>query len=342
LMVGAIVAAAVLLARALAPLEYAVFAWRSAVGLRQAHRRLSSLLDSRKTVTLAERADDESAQALVELRRATAVVPDANRVLLNNISLSLSPGELLGIIGPVGAGKSALGRLMAGLIVPRTGTVLFKGRRMDAQLMAFEGAAVGYCPQEPQLFAGSVAENIARLSDELNMEAVVRAARQVGLHERIELLPEGYATILASGGYPLSAGLRQQLALARAFYGDPDFIVLDEPAAWVDQFAQNALLQAIDVVRARGAAVALITHQPALLRGADRIAVMRNGGIEMLGPRGQVMQRIGAQTRPAADSATSGDAGALRARAPAGASQAGVASGSFALAAPLSDKEQVE
>lgn len=342
LMVGGIVAAAVLLARALSPLEYAVFAWRSAMGLRQAHRRISALLDTRKIATRAERADDESAQALVELRRATAVAPEANRVLLNNISLTLSPGELLGIIGPVGAGKSILGRLMAGLIVPRAGSVFFKGRRMDAQTTAFDGAAIGYCPQDPQLFSGSVAENIARLSDGLSMDGVVRAAREVGLHERIESLPEGYATMLSAGGYPLSAGLRQQLALARAFYGEPEFIVLDEPAAWVDQFAQNALLQAIDSARARGAAVALITHQPALLRGADRIAVMRNGAIEMLGPRVQVLQRIGAQARSAAGSTASGDAGALRTRASAASSQAGVAGGSFALAAPLSGKEQTE
>jgi ABC-type protease/lipase transport system fused ATPase/permease subunit len=231
LMVGAIVAASVLLGRALAPLEYVVFAWRSAIGLRQAHRRLNAMLAVRETASLGERSEEDAAHALLDVRRALALAPDTNRVLLNNISLSLSPRELLGVIGPVGAGKSTLGRLMTGLIVPRSGTVLFKGRRFDAARSSLDGASIGYCPQDPQLFAGTVFDNIARFSDGRHIDEVVSAARMVGLHDRIEALPEGYSTVLAPGGNPLSSGMKQQVALARAFFGDPDLVVLDEPAA---------------------------------------------------------------------------------------------------------------
>lgn len=342
LMVGAIVAAAVLLARALAPLEYSVFAWRSALGLRQANRRLGALLGARSPAGRAERSEEDSAHALLELRRAVVVAPETNRVLLNNISFALSPRELLGVVGPVGAGKSTLGRLMAGLIVPRTGSVLLKGRRFDAVTSAVEGASIGYCPQEPQLFSGTIADNIARFNESGTMDDVVRAARLVGLHERIEALPDAYATVLATGGHPLSSGMRQQVALARAFFGDPDLIVLDEPAAWVDQLAQSALLQAIDSARSRGAGIALITHQPALLRAADRIAVIRGGVIEMLGPRGQVLQRIGMRARaPSGDEAT-GEGVPPRARSSSDGPNANVVAGSFALAAPLSGKEKME
>lgn len=292
LMVGAIVAASVLLGRALSPLEYAVFAWRSAMSMRQSWRRLGSLLADRDSSKVRQRAEDEPGRSLVDVRRAVVSAPDTGRVLLNQISMTVEPGEVLGIVGPTGAGKSLLGRLLIGLAAPRTGLVLLNGRRVEAGRTVAGAMTVGYCPQEPQLFSGSVADNISRFNSGECFAAVVEAARQVGLHERVEALPDGYATQLGADGHPLSAGLRQQLALARAFFADPDLIVLDEPAAWIDQAAQASLLQALDRLVQRGAAAVVITHQPGLLRSADRLAVMRNGAIDVIGPRNAVLRRI--------------------------------------------------
>lgn len=302
LMVGAIVAASVLLGRALSPLEYAVFAWRSAMAMRQSWGRLGALLTDRDDGKLMQRAEDEPGRSLVEVRRALVVAPDSGRMLLNQISIAVDPGEILGVVGPTGAGKSLLGRLLVGLAAPRSGFVVLKGRRVEVGRSAPGGLMIGYCPQEPQLFSGSIADNISRFSVGECFPAVVEAARQVGLHERVEALPDGYATLMAAGGHPLCAGLRQQIALARAFYADPDLIVLDEPAAWIDQSAQASLMQAFDRVTERGGAVVVMTHQPALLRTADRVAVMRQGAIELIGPRQAVTRKLGngLPTRPAA------------------------------------------
>lgn len=206
------------------------------------------------------------------------------------------------------------------------------------------GGAVGYCPQEPQILSGSIADNIARFSDGYDFEAVVRAARLVGLHDRVEALPQAYGTLLGMGGFPLSAGLKQQVALARAFYGDPDLIVLDEPAVWVEQVAQTALLQSIDTARSRGAAVVLITHQPGLLRGADRIALVRAGSIEMLGPRAQVMERLGARAGTVADTETrrEGSPKAAAGSASGALRHAQPVSGAVTLAATRSGRGQME
>jgi PrtD family type I secretion system ABC transporter len=292
LMVGAIVAASVLLGRALSPLEYAVFAWRSAMAMRQSWHRLGALLAELDSGKGKQRAEDEPDRSVVDVRRAVLTAPGSGRVLLNQISLAVDAGEVLGIIGPTGAGKSLLGRLLVGLAEPRTGLVLLKGRRVESGRTVSGAISIGYCPQEPQLFSGSIADNISRFAPGDCFSSVVAAARQVGLHERIEALPDGYATLMAAEGHPLSAGLRQQVALARAFYGTPDLIVLDEPAAWIDQSAQASLLQALDRVAQRGGAAVVITHQPGLLRSADRLAVMRNGAIDVLGPRNAVLRRI--------------------------------------------------
>ncbi|MEN9774868.1 MAG: hypothetical protein RL322_1938 [Pseudomonadota bacterium] len=349
LMVGAIVASSVLLGRALSPLEYVVFAWRSAMGLRQAHRRLGALLDQRPALARSDRADDERAGALVEVRRASVFAPESNQVLLNGISLSLAPGELLGVIGPVGAGKSTLGRLLVGLIAPRSGLVMVQGRRTDGVRSAGDGAAVGYCGQAPQLLSGTIADNISRFSGVGGLDTVVRAAQQLGLHDRIEALPDGYSTRISAEGFPLSAGLRQQVALARAFYGDPALIVLDEPAAWVDQATQTALSRAIERARERGAGVVVITHQPTLLRSADRIAVMRGGAIELLGPRDEVLRQLAGQGRGMARRGTVGDPFSAAGNPPGGPvdavrrpeAAAGLVNAPFALARPLNDEGQV-
>jgi PrtD family type I secretion system ABC transporter len=349
LMVGAIVAASVLLGRALSPLEYAVFAWRSAIAMREAHRRLGALLGSRSHEHSAERSEPDSETAVAELRRATVVSPESNRVLLNSVSLALAPGELLGIIGPSGAGKSSLGRLLAGVGVARSGSAWFKGRRIDVFRSSSDGACVGYCPQQPQLFAGTITANIARFSESERVDAVMQAARLVGLHDRVEALAEGYGTYLLPDGYPLSAGMRQQIALARAFYGSPDLLVLDEPAAWLDQAAQVALIEAIEVARARGAAVAVMTHQPGLLRNADRIAVMKAGAIEMIGPRFKVFQQLGGRASRATPvevaSAERDAADAGRAQAPPTSEDSAASArsaGSFVLSAPRPGQEQFE
>jgi PrtD family type I secretion system ABC transporter len=293
IMVGAIVAASVLLARVMAPIDSAIPAWRSARRAREAMRRLDAALVEPVAEPVLERVADEPNPPRFEARRATVRVSETGKTVLNRITLAAQPGELLGIVGASGSGKSALGRLIAGAWQPTGGTLLMNGRQAADWFNVNRAAMVGYCPQEPQVFSGSIDENIARFN--LNdgwREPVRRAARSVGLDGWVSALPDAYASRIGSGATVLPAGVRQQLSLARAFYGDPDLLVLDEPAAWLDHSAQQALMGAIEAARARGATVVLITHQPALLRNANRIVVMNGGAVELSGPADKVLAHL--------------------------------------------------
>lgn len=306
IMVGAIVAASVLLARVMAPIDSAIPAWRSARRAREAVRRLDAALVEPVGEPVLERVADEPNPPRFEARRATVRLGETGKTVLNRITLAAQPGELLGIVGASGSGKSALGRLIAGAWQPTGGSFLMNGRQGADWFGANRAAMVGYCPQEPLLFTGSIDENIARFSARDGWrEPVRRAAQLVGLDAWVSALPDAYASRIASGASSLPAGVRQQLALARAFYGDPGLLVLDEPAAWLDHSAQQALLGAIDAARARGATVVMITHQPSLLKNASRIVVMNGGAVELSGPADKVLAHL-AGNRGGAPSASSG------------------------------------
>jgi ATP-binding cassette subfamily C exporter for protease/lipase/ATP-binding cassette subfamily C protein EexD len=292
---GVMVAATIILGRALAPIETLVAGWRSLVEARAAWRSLRDLLSEGKEAPATALPAPSGA---IEAERVSFAFSGAERPVLRGVSFSLPAGEALGVIGPSASGKSTLLRLALGVWKPSSGTMRLDGADAAAWSRARLGAYVGYLPQDVELFSGSVAENIARLG-EPDAAAVVRAAQRAHVHDMILRLPKGYDTEVGEAGQALSPGQRQRIALARALYsevsGSPRLVVLDEPNASLDQQGDEALLQTLQGLKAEGVTVLIVAHRPSLLRGVDKLLVLREGAVEMFGPRGAVMARL---TRP--------------------------------------------
>ena len=289
---GGMIASSILLSRALAPVEQMLAGWRSLIAGRESWQRLKALLEQ---APLGHRALAlPTPEGRVTLERVSFAA--AGRVLLRPTTLVIEPGEFLGMVGSSGAGKSTLCRLMIGALPPSGGVVRFDGVDIATQSRAAFGPHVGYLPQSPGLFAGTVAENIARLAAEPDGEAVVAAAKAAGVHELILHLPKGYDTVLGEEGAPLSAGQRQRLGLARALYGEPRLIVLDEPNAHLDAAGEQALAAALVRLKEQRVTVVLVTHRLNILRHADRVLVLEQGAIERVGPRDKILAEL---VRPA-------------------------------------------
>ena len=292
---GVMMAATIILGRALAPVESLIAGWRGVVEARHALRRLGELLD-------AEREPDAQTE-LPEPRGAVSVesvsfrFPGREALVLRNVAFALAPGEALGLVGPSASGKSTLARVLIGIWKPLTGSARLDAADVSAWPRAQLGRYVGYLPQDVELFAGTVAENIARLR-EVDSATVVRAAQRARCHEMILRLPRGYDTELGEGGLGLSPGQRQRVALARALYGEPRLVVLDEPNSNLDGEGEEALAAALRELKSAGVTAIVVTHRPALLATADKLLVLREGAVEMLGPAEQVMARITRGPRP--------------------------------------------
>jgi len=288
---GVMIAATIILGRALAPIEALVAGWRSLVEARTAWRSLEDLLHGRD---LQEKTPLPAPTGAIEAERVTFAFPGAERPVLRGVSFSLQAGEALGVVGPSASGKSTLLRLALGVWKPSSGTVRLDGADAAAWPREQLGAQVGYLPQDVELFSGSVAENIGRLA-ESDPAAVVRAAQRAHVHDMILRLPKGYDTEVGEAGQALSPGQRQRIALARALYGAPRLVVLDEPNASLDHQGDEALLKALQGLKEAGVTVLIVAHRPSLLRGVDKLLVLREGAVEMFGPRGAIMARL---TRP--------------------------------------------
>jgi ABC-type protease/lipase transport system fused ATPase/permease subunit len=226
-------------------------------------------------------------------------IKGAERPVLRGVSFSLGAGESLGIIGPSASGKSTLARLIVGVWRPGSGAVRLDGADVSAWARERLGPHIGYLPQDVELFSGTVAENIARLG-EPESAAVIRAAQRAGVHEMVLRLPKGYDTEAHESGQALSPGQRQRIALARALHGDPRLVVLDEPNANLDQEGEQALLAAMRSLKDEGVTVVIIAHRPSLLGGVDKLLVLREGAVEAVGPRAEVMRRFTLRPRQAA------------------------------------------
>ena len=289
---GGMIASSILLSRALAPIEQMLSGWRSLVQASECWQRLRVLLAfapaGKDALTL------PPPNGAVVLDRVGYTVED--RAILKPTTLSVEPGEFIGMVGPSGAGKSTLCRLLIGVLKPSSGIVRLDGVDIATQSRSVLGPHVGYLPQHTGLFAGTVAENIARLAPEPDAERVVQAARAAGVHELILQLPKGYDTPLGDDGAPLSAGQRQRIGLARTIYGDPKLVVLDEPNAHLDGAGENALASTLMALKERQATVILVTHRLNVLRHADRIIVVENGEVVRFGPRDAI---LGELVRPA-------------------------------------------
>jgi ATP-binding cassette subfamily C exporter for protease/lipase len=284
---GMMIATSVLLGRVVAPVEGLVGGWRQMVALRDAWARLDQALPQATAPTLITL---PAAQGAVNVQSAAwqpVSADNRGRPVLSDVTFALEPGEALAIMGGSGAGKSTLAKLIAGALNPTAGEVQLDGAGHHLRDAATRSASVGYLPQEVQLFDGSVAENIARMGV-LNEQDVVAAAQRAGIHELIVGLPDGYYTRLSPG--MLSGGQRQRLGLARALYGQPKLLVLDEPNAHLDDAGERALLQAIEEHKVDGGTVIVVTHRAPVLRVMDKLLVLRDGRQAAFGPRDSVLQ----------------------------------------------------
>ena len=292
---GVMIAATIILGRALAPVEMLVAGWRNLVEVRSAWGRLEKLFAANPPAPAGTALPAPKGNLAVE--RVLYAFPGAAQAALRGVSFSLPAGESLGVIGPTAAGKSTLARLLVGVWKPASGAVRLDGADVSAWPHEDLGAHVGYVPQAVGLFSGTVAGNIARLGEPDDV-AVIRAAKRAHAHDMILRLPRGYDTEVGESGAALSPGQRQRIALARALYGEPRLVVLDEPNANQDAEGDEALIQAMRDLKQAGVTVVAVAHRPSLLVNMDKLLVLMDGVAEMFGPRADVTARLARNLTP--------------------------------------------
>lgn len=286
---GMMIACSILSGRALAPVEQLIGAWKQLLTSRRAWSRLKQLLQE-----FAPRADAMKLQrplGMLSVEHLHAGAPGMSQSIIRGPHFSLSPGESLGIIGPSASGKSTLARLLVGIWPAQSGKVRLDG--VDVYLWNKEelGPWIGYLPQDVELFEGSIADNIARFG-EVDSDAVIVAAKRAGVHDMILRFAHGYDTHLDVDGNPLSGGQRQRIGLARALYGEPSIIVLDEPNANLDDAGEKALIEVLEDLKHRGCTTVLISHRPSILGTVDKVLMLREGSTQLFGPREEVFAAL--------------------------------------------------
>jgi ATP-binding cassette subfamily C protein len=298
---GAMIAASIMMSRALAPVELAVANWRGFVAARQGGQRLNFALAH---VGEKEKALDLPApERHLEITDLAVAAPNTQRILVQGVSLNLKAGQALGLIGPSGSGKSSLARAFVGIWPPLQGAIRLDGAKIEQWSRQALGRSLGYLPQDVELFDGTVADNIARFDSGMTSDGVMEAAQAAGAHAMILGLADGYDTVIGDRGTVLSGGQRQRIALARALYGKPFLVVLDEPNASLDADGDDALTHAVKGVKARGGIVIVITHRQSGIAAADVLGVMDQGRLTAFGPRDEVLQKV-AQAQKARRSAS--------------------------------------
>ena len=297
---GVIIAGSILSARALAPVDLAIAHWKGFVAARQSWHRLNRLLETlpaNKPPTLLQ-----SPSKRLAVEAVSIVPPGDQKIIVQDVSFTLDAGNGLGVIGPSGSGKSSLIRALVGVWQPVRGKVRLDGAALDQWSSDVLGRHVGYLPQDVELFAGSVAQNICRYDPEATSDTIIKAAKEAGVHDMIIKMREGYDTQIGEQGTALSAGQAQRVALARALYGDPFLIVLDEPNSNLDTEGDEALTRAVRGARERGAIVVVVAHRPIGIEAVDMLLVLKDGRVQAFGPKetvlGQVLQQRVAPPSP--------------------------------------------
>jgi ATP-binding cassette subfamily C protein/ATP-binding cassette subfamily C exporter for protease/lipase/ATP-binding cassette subfamily C protein EexD len=286
---GSMIAGSILLGRALAPVELAMSVWRSFSSARIAYGRLKLRLQNGPVEVNRTRLPAPAGRLSVE--NVTYLLSQDRRPILRNVSFAIEPGEAVAIIGPSAGGKSTLCRMLVGTAMPSSGQIRIDGSQIDHWDQEQLGQFIGYLPQDVELFAASVRENIARMG-QVDDQAVVEAAMMAHAHDLIQHLPQGYETQIGDGGSSLSGGQRQRIGLARAVYGNPRLIVLDEPNANLDQAGESALAATLQELKEQGTALIIVGHRPSTLAQADKILLLKDGRVELFGPREQVLQTL--------------------------------------------------
>jgi ATP-binding cassette subfamily C protein len=290
---GIIIAGSILSARALAPVDLAIAHWKGFVAARQSWHRLNRLLGSLPKQITPTLLEEPSKKLSVETLSLNP--PGEQKIVVQDVSFALDAGQAVGIIGPSGSGKSSLVRALVGVWQPLRGKVRLDGAALDQWAPEILGRHIGYLPQDVELFSGTIAQNISRFEDNPNSEVIIAAAREAGVHELIIGMRDGYDTQIGDQGSVLSAGQAQRIALARALYGNPFLIVLDEPNSNLDSDGDAALNSAVRSVRERGGIVVVVAHRPVGIAAVDLILMLKDGRTQAFGPKetvlGQVLQR---------------------------------------------------
>ncbi|MCW5601138.1 type I secretion system permease/ATPase [Nitrosomonas sp.] len=289
---GMMIAGSILLGKAIGPVQLLISVWRQFGNTRSAYERLTSLLE--------ENPDRKPGMALpkpkgmVSAENVIAAPPGSKVPVIKGLTFAITAGEVLGIIGPSGSGKSTLARLLVGVWPATAGKVRLDGADVYQWNKDELGPHIGYLPQDIELFAGTISENIARFG-EIDPDKVILAAKRAGVHEMILSMPNGYDTLLGEGGGGLSGGQKQRIGLARAMYGDPSLIVLDEPNSNLDDIGEQALLAAIIDLRKRGKTIVVITHRTSIITATSKLLLLREGMLQMFGPTQQVLADLSKQ-----------------------------------------------
>lgn len=302
---GIMIAASIVMGRALAPVEQAVGQWKQFVSARQSHKRLKVLFESISEDK--DRMELPAPAGKIVVEKLVAFRPGTREAMLKNVSFNIEPGEVLAVIGPSGSGKSTLVRHLVGAVQPAGGSVRLDGTEIDHWHAEQLGRYIGYLPQDVQLFAGSVGENIARFQESANDADIIAAATMSGAHDMIQKLPDGYETSVGVSGGSLSGGQRQRVGLARAVYGSSKLIVLDEPNSNLDSLGEQALLSCIQTLKNKGATVVLVTHKANLLAVSDKTLILVDGAVEKFGPTATVLNQQKVEKQLAASAGGSSD-----------------------------------
>ncbi|MDP3672627.1 MAG: type I secretion system permease/ATPase [Telluria sp.] len=286
---GMMIAASILVGRALAPVQQLIGVWKSFSTTRSAYDRLVALLAANPARSAGM--ELPTPRGALSVEAVSAAPPGVQTPVIKGLNFAIAPGDVLGVIGPSGSGKSTLARLLVGVWPAGMGKVRLDGADIFQWNKTELGPNIGYLPQDIELFGGTVGENIARFG-EVDSEKVVLAAQRAGVHDMILHLPKGYDTMLGDGGAGLSGGQKQRLGLARAMYGDPSILVLDEPNSNLDDVGEHALVQAVNDLRSRGKTIVLITHRTTVIGITNKLLLLRDGVGEMFGPTDQVLAAL--------------------------------------------------
>ena len=300
---GIMIASSIMMGRALAPIEVALATWKQLVAAREGMTRLRDILKTTApppapSVVLPRPRHQLSVQNLA------VIAPGTDRTIVSNVSFALTAGMGLALLGASASGKTTLSKALVGIWPASEGEVRLDGATIDQWHSDDLGRHIGYLPQDVELFDGTVADNIARFDDSAGSDAILKAAQIAGAHDMILRLPDGYATRIGESGTSLSAGQRQRVGLARAVFGDPFLVVLDEPNANLDADGENALTRAIEILRRSKCIVIVISHRPSALSALDMAMVMFDGKAIAFGPRDEIFARVARKAgRPAAATA---------------------------------------
>ena len=291
---GLVIAGSVLLGRALAPIDLIIGSWKGFIAARGQYSRLNEILSKLQSEPV--RMALPAPEGNITVENMIVGAPGSRSAIIKGISFAVQAGTVVGVIGPSASGKSTLARALLGIWPPQHGSVRLDGADISNWDKAELGPYIGYLPQDIELFEGTISENIARFGD-VDAELVVQAAKVAGVHEMILLLPDGYDTVIGSDGVNLSGGQRQRIGLARAIYGTPRLIILDEPNSNLDEVGERALSYALEYLKATGATIFVITHRTNILSQLDRLLVMKDGLLSMYGPSEQVIAELSAKAK---------------------------------------------